>query len=265
MRFAAVLLVALACPSAFASGSRPQTQTVGDCATSQNQIDDLSTNASAKVTLCHIPPGSPANAQTIVVGQAAVTAHLAHGDYLGKCNPTCGGVPSAVPTTGQTRCSDAFGNPIDCAGTGQDGEYQSGASVSPRFTDNGDGTVNDNLTGLIWLKDAACLGLRNWTDALLAANTLSGGACGLTDGSTAGDWRLPNVKELESLNEFGVTAPTLPADNPFSGVQPTPYWSSTTYLDVPRLAWDVGVFGGATLVDGKRLELHGVWAVRGPR
>lgn len=38
-----------------------------------------------KVAVCHIPPGNPANAHTIVVGAAAVKAHLAHGDYLGVC------------------------------------------------------------------------------------------------------------------------------------------------------------------------------------
>ncbi len=37
------------------------------------------------VTLCHIPPGNPANPQTIEVAQAAVPAHLAHGDSLGAC------------------------------------------------------------------------------------------------------------------------------------------------------------------------------------
>ena len=37
------------------------------------------------VTLCHIPPGNPGNAQTLTVGAGAVPAHLAHGDYLGAC------------------------------------------------------------------------------------------------------------------------------------------------------------------------------------
>ena len=41
--------------------------------------------AGGKVAVCHIPPGNPANAHTIVVGAAAVKAHLAHGDYLGSC------------------------------------------------------------------------------------------------------------------------------------------------------------------------------------
>lgn len=39
-----------------------------------------------KVTICHIPPGNPDNAHTIVVGAPAVPAHLDHGDSLGECD-----------------------------------------------------------------------------------------------------------------------------------------------------------------------------------
>ena len=42
----------------------------------------------AKATICHIPPGNPANAQTISVNENAVPAHLAHGDHTGACSPT---------------------------------------------------------------------------------------------------------------------------------------------------------------------------------
>ena len=39
-----------------------------------------------KTTICHIPPGNPANAHTICVGNAAVPAHLRnHGDSIGPC------------------------------------------------------------------------------------------------------------------------------------------------------------------------------------
>ena len=38
-----------------------------------------------KTTVCHIPPGNPANEHTICVGDPAVKAHLAHGDKLGSC------------------------------------------------------------------------------------------------------------------------------------------------------------------------------------
>lgn len=46
-------------------------------------------SAGKKVTVCHIPPGAPANAQTISIGEAAVSAHLAHGDGLGACPAGC--------------------------------------------------------------------------------------------------------------------------------------------------------------------------------
>ena len=39
----------------------------------------------SKVTICHVPPGNPANEHTITVSENAVPAHLAHGDYLGEC------------------------------------------------------------------------------------------------------------------------------------------------------------------------------------
>lgn len=71
----------------------------------------------------------------------------------------------------------------------------------PRFIDNLNGTVTDTDTGMVWLKDAACLGVANFDNAnamaaALGANTADGIAhepCGLTDGSVPGDWRLPSV------------------------------------------------------------------------
>ena len=77
-----------------------------------------------------------------------------------------------LPKTGQTTCREA-GNIIDCAGTGQDGEIQAGVEWPfPRFTDNGDGTVTDNLTGLMWLKDAGCIVNVTWQGALDAVAKL---------------------------------------------------------------------------------------------
>src|SRR5436189_5183166 len=52
--------------------------------------------------------------------------------------------------TGQTTCWDTNGNVIPCAGTGQDGDLRKGAPLS--YTDNGNGTVTDNNTGLVWEK-----------------------------------------------------------------------------------------------------------------
>ena len=171
-----------------------------------------------------------------------------------------------VSKSGQTTCWNA-GTPVACAGTGQDGEYQMGVSIDPRFTDNGDGTVRDNLTGLIWLKDANCFGQRDWADALSDANTLASGSCGLTDGSVAGDWRLPNVKEFQSIAAFSQVDPALPVGHPFSGVQftATTYWTSTTHNFDPDFAFVQQFHAGIISVFRKVGEPQFVWLVRGRR
>lgn len=90
-----------------------------------------------------------------------------------------------LPQTGQTSCWDDAGNVIDCTGTGQDGEGRAGVPWPvPRFTVQGD-CVTDNLTGLMWSRNAAIADLQPWAAGL--------DLCGFND------WRLPNVNELESL------------------------------------------------------------------
>ena len=181
---------------------------------------------------------------------------------------------AAVEKTGQTECWDESGTPITCTGTGHDGEYQKGSTwPSPRFTDNGDGTVTDNTTGLIWLKDADCLetiggidrsfGELTWVNALTWCNNLSNGSCGLTDGSTAGDWRLPNVKELFSLIDFGNVRLALPSGHPFLNVWDEAYWSGTSLAD-PGVgqAWWVDMYYGKIDL-GSKTGVYRVWPVLG--
>jgi hypothetical protein len=79
--------------------------------------------------------------------------------------------------TGQSSCFDASGSLILCGsgvGAGQEGHVRPGVPWPiPRFTKNGDGTVTDNLSGLIWLEDANCAGTTmNFDVALTFANTL---------------------------------------------------------------------------------------------
>ena len=123
------------------------------------------------------------------------------------------GNAALVPDTGQQSCYDpATGGSTPCAGTGQDGEYQAGVAwPTPRFTKNNDGTVTDNLTGLVWLENADCGAYMDWAEALAFANTLfdgsvahNSGDCGLSDSSAVGVWRLPNLRELQSLVHYGV-------------------------------------------------------------
>ena len=93
---------------------------------------------------------------------------------------------------------------------GDDGDLQKGVQFPvPRFTDNGDGTVTDNLTNLVWLKNARCIEAILWYGAIEFSNNLKNGDCGLSDGSVAGDWRLPNRNELLSLIDVEIDNPQL--------------------------------------------------------
>jgi hypothetical protein len=56
---------------------------------------------SQKVIICHIPPGNPANAHTIVVGAPAEAAHMAHGDTAGPCNARAGALDAGEPDAGE--------------------------------------------------------------------------------------------------------------------------------------------------------------------
>ena len=146
-----------------------------------------------------------------------------------------------------------------------DGYLQKGVVwPSPRFTDNNDGTITDNLTRLIWLENANCFGAQAWNDALAAATTLNSTECGLSDGSAEGNWRLPNVRELQSLIDYGRSMPALSGSYPFDGVQSAYYWSSTTRADNSSSAWGLDLADGGT--DGvAKTSVYYVWPVRGGR
>ncbi|NJO16813.1 MAG: DUF1566 domain-containing protein [Thioploca sp.] len=159
---------------------------------------------------------------------------------------------------------------------GDDGTHQQGVTMSPRFTDNGDGTVKDNLTGLIWLKKANCIGTDNsssdadgtigdgmvyWQTALNFVTNLN--ATPANCGVTQTDWRLPNLKELQSLIDYGQSNPALPSGHPFSGVQSDHYWSATTVASSSTsLAWGVNLGYGSVVTNDKTGPYY-VWPVRG--
>jgi hypothetical protein len=186
-----------------------------------------------------------------------------------------GGYPAWVARTGQKVCYDGSNVVTACPGTpaGQDGALQKGVAYpNPRFTDNGNGTVTDKMTGLVWLKDAGCFaGLQTWSAAMTLANALASGGCGLTDSSIAGQWRLPNVREQQSLVDYNYFGPAVPntagtgqwtAGNPFLHVQSSLYWTSSTYVDNPTYAWSVNLVNGNVYGYDKTFTYF-VWTVRG--
>ncbi|MDM4765536.1 DUF1566 domain-containing protein [Pelomonas sp. SE-A7] len=153
---------------------------------------------------------------------------------------------------------------------GDDGDRASGiAAPAQRFVDLGDGTVNDKLTGLIWLKNAGCLKPSLWESALQQVGQLAHGSCGLSDNSTAGQWRVPNLVELESLIDVAQHSPALPNAHPFVQVSNGLYWTSTSYFGgqggSPN-AWAVRLDDGRYVNDSvsnlKASSLNGVWAVK---
>jgi serine/threonine protein kinase len=156
-------------------------------------------------------------------------------------------------------------------------EAQVSALVSPRYLDNGDGTVTDNRNGLIWLKNANCFGDLVWDEATEIVAKLTHGQCGLHDESTAaGMWRLPTKDEWEAMidkkyvDKQNAKQPTLSntagtgpwkEGDAFSGVQAYYYWSSTTDVNDPNNAWYV-FLGNSDVSSGNKTFPNYVWPVR---
>ena len=109
------------------------------------------------------------------------------------------------------------------------------------FTDNSDGTITDNLTQLIWQKVTNPSAL-TWEQALAYAEGLSLGA--------SSEWRLPNIKELQSLNDETLTNPSVNTDY-FSSIGVKNYWSSTSLPNQTTEAWYCNTKFGITTYDLK--------------
>jgi hypothetical protein len=182
------------------------------------------------------------------------------------------GVAAPIPKTGQTIPHT----------TGDDGDLQMGVAwPTPRFITGTTGVVTDTLTGLIWLENSHCAqDYEDWSDALLnyiyhlnADGTMNTHDCGDTSngGTHQTDWRLPNVRELQSLVHYGFYNPPLPntagtgqysQGDPFIGVQPLCYWTSTGRAAATPYAWSVNMDSGA-LEAKLKTSTCAVWAVRG--
>jgi len=227
------------------------------------------------IPLAHAEPSCPGdlNGDNMVTVDELVTAVDA---ALNGC-PEPGAVQSTLPATGQTQCDQGNGTLGPCPGSpaGQDGAIQAGVPHS--YTDNEDGTIQDNATGLTWEKlsnDGSIHDLDNlysWYQAfnvkIVALNTPPCFAdhC---------DWRLPNRHELESLLDSGVIAPAVdPAFNTnckagctvttCSCTQLDYYLSSTSDPTFQGFAFDVDFNAGYVKSFDKSLVPLCVRAVRG--
>jgi hypothetical protein len=125
-------------------------------------------------------------------------------------------------------------------------------SIANQFTDNGNSTIKDNLTGLTWQKVPNPDSL-TWEQSLTYAENLS------IDGLT--DWRLPNIKELQSINDERIVNPSV-STTYFNTIGIKKYWSSTTLPNQTTRAWYLSTQFGITTYELKTAR-QAVICVRG--
>jgi hypothetical protein len=145
-----------------------------------------------------------------------------------------------------------------------------------RFIDNGDGTVTDGDSDLVWLKNALCNELNDsgnglsWYDATTAVAHLASGSCGLTDGSTEGEWRLPTKEEWEAFVCVYYQEPAIcntqgtgqwSEEDPFTNVQLFFYWTHTLVESNTNSSWTVFTNYGILLI-GRNSSKNYSWPVR---
>lgn len=159
------------------------------------------------------------------------------------------GASDVLPQTGQATSYSATG--------GEDGDVQAGVPwPDPRFTNNGDNTVTDNLTGLVWEQSVSNSAL-TLSDALADAESFADGGFN--------DWRLPTVRELATLVNFGAAAPvTWLNSSGFSNVNLMYFWTATRNMTNPAttglaLYTDAPQTGGITAANASAAA----WPVRG--
>jgi hypothetical protein len=199
----------------------------------------------------------PREAWYVHLGGGRVFKGMKHGSYV--VWPVRSGVTGliAIPRSGQDSCYSGPGKVIPCSDSGQDGALQMGMPwPKPRFVEYQQ-TVLDKLTGLVWARLAdLTFEPVDWESALKAIKTMN-------DHRLFGysDWRLPNIRELESLIDAGSHSPALPHGYPFSKVRKF-YWSSTTSTYDPRYAWVLYMEDGSLGVGYKPNASFFVWGVR---
>lgn len=164
------------------------------------------------------------------------------------------GLPKTGQETSYATNDDAdYADPAseDVGYTRGEGTWAGWNADGGRFTNNDDGTITDNATGLMWVADPSAAGvggIYTWANAITACE-------GLTY-ATYTDWRLPNTKELMSIIDYGTFNPVI--DTNFFTSPSDYYWSSTTYAPVTTDAWRVSFYVGDVGLDVKT----NTWYVR---
>ena len=142
-----------------------------------------------------------------------------------------------LPDTGIDKCyNNSTEIPCPSPGQpfyGQDAQYD---GPQPAYQDNGDGTVTDLNTSLMWQQSDDGIG-RTWGEAVDYCEALT-----LPSGGYS-DWRFPDRRELMSIVDFGRVNPAIDTTY-FPGCRPSYYWSSSSLAYFSYNAWQVGFYYG---------------------
>ena len=188
----------------------------------------------------------------------------------------CECASGVCPATGQTGCWDSVGSIVACPGSGHDGDIRAGAVLS--YTDNGDGTITDDNTGLMWEKESDDGSVHDWDTHYSWADAFAVHLVALNDPNApfAGytDWRIPNIKELVNVMHYQELNPSM-HDIFMTGctggctvltcscTQTHRYWSSTSMWDDLTTAAAAKTSNGTVTGEDKTIP-YSVKAVRGP-
>jgi outer membrane protein assembly factor BamB len=219
------------------------------------EADTVATSPSTFVTA---DTTATAGFSSVSVSGTAVVPGQSEGFMMDVCNPAS--LAIGIQRTGQVTSYVA----------GDDGHIQAGVAwPEPRFTDNGDGTLLDNLTGLVWLKDANCFAPAEWEATFVTTqdfndNPQNHSCVDYVPDPDADPWRAPNLNELESLlNAEATVQSNWLIGQGFANVQPSRYWSSgTVHPENSTMGWCVDMDEGAYERRSKGL-LELLWPVRG--
>jgi hypothetical protein len=126
------------------------------------------------------------------------------------------------------------------------------SAIASQFTVNGDGTVTDSSSGLMWQQEDDNV-FRTWEEAIAYCENL------VLPPSKYSDWRLPNIRELRTIVAKGKYNPSIDT-TAFPNTNSSGYWSSRE--GSATLAWYVTFYEGAETNDFKTREFY-VRCVRG--
>ncbi len=209
-------------------------------------------------------PFPPAKIRLLLVAVLALCAcELTFDPAKRTCTPKrcvaggCGAVPDGCGHTLDCRCMapnvcGGYGTPKVCGVVHPYASWPAPPDAPSDYADNQDGTVTDNVTGLVWEAAGGREGLATWEQAkaYCASLSLAGRA-----------WRLPSRIELVSLVDFTNTTGPLIDTAAFPGTPGHPFWASSAYAHGKASGWYVDFGTGHVGPDTASLGGAGVRCV----